>query len=190
MPHITRPTGVPPCELLMKRRLKTRFDLLRPDIDSHIVRKQEDQARNYKGNKGKGVIQSFEEGDHVYFKNYARTGPPNISGTVEECTGPVSCKILSSDGNIVNRHFDQMFRQVKPSSSLESTSKFNVLGEGLEQLHPMDNSDANDKRSDQNNEATMLRSENTQVTNKTSPIKLPELRRSSRIHKPVQHLNC
>ncbi|MEL6988112.1 MAG: transposase, partial [Bacteroidota bacterium] len=49
MPHVT--TGIPPCELLMKRRLKTRFDLLKPDIEGNIVKKQESQAKNYKGNK-------------------------------------------------------------------------------------------------------------------------------------------
>ncbi|XP_064107990.1 uncharacterized protein K02A2.6-like [Macrobrachium nipponense] len=81
------------------------------------------QARNYKGNRGR-VAEKFEEGDHVYFRNYSRAGPPNSPGIVEECTGPISCKIVSSDGDVVHRHFDQMFKQVKPSCEIEGNVNF------------------------------------------------------------------
>lgn len=34
-------TGVPPCELLMGRRLKSRYDLIRPNIQSHVLNNQD-----------------------------------------------------------------------------------------------------------------------------------------------------
>ena len=185
MPHVT--TGVPPCELMMKRRLKTRFDLLRPDLDNYVVKKQEAQARNYKGNKCK-IVKSFEAGDHVYFKNYARGGPPNTSGIVEECTGPVSCKILSSEGNVVHRHFDQMFKQEKPCEIVSTGSSIpNNVNEQLEQSVTLGNSEL----SVENSETIVPGSEvNKDVIIKVSPVKSPvEVRRSSRVRKPVQRLD-
>lgn len=65
-PHIT--TGVPPCELLMNRRIKSRFDLLKPSVEERVMKKQEAQARGH-------VSVSAQEyqlvpGDHVYYKNF------------------------------------------------------------------------------------------------------------------------
>ena len=172
----------------MMKRLKTRFDLLRPDLDKTIVKKQEVQARNYKGNKSK--MKSFDVGDNVYFKNYSRGGPPNTPGIVEECTGPLSCKIISSDGNIVHRHFDQMFKQVKPSDIENNASSVN---EGFEQPLPLSNSEpvSNAVKFSENNETILQGSKgNNAVTGQVSPVKPPVvLRRSSHVHKPVQRLD-
>ena len=38
-------TGIPPCEPLMGRRFKTRFDLLKPSLNDKVHKKQEIQAR-------------------------------------------------------------------------------------------------------------------------------------------------
>ena len=64
MPHVT--TNIPPCELLMNRRLKTRFDLLRPDLESNVVKKQEAQSRNYKGKSN--ANSNLDEGDYMFYK--------------------------------------------------------------------------------------------------------------------------
>jgi len=37
-PHAT--TGIPPCELLMNRRVKSRFDLLMPLVEDRVLRKR------------------------------------------------------------------------------------------------------------------------------------------------------
>ena len=87
----------------MKRRLKTRFDLLYHNSESHVVKKQEAQTRRFKGNKGK-VAQKFES-DHVYFENHSKTGPSKAPGIVEECTGSISCKFLVPIEIFVHRHF-------------------------------------------------------------------------------------
>ena len=178
MPHST--TGVPPCELLMKRRVKTRFDLLRPNIDNHVVRKQEIQARNYIGNKTKvcKLKPNFDEGDHVYFKNYSKYGPPNLPGVVEKCTGPISCKICTDEGPSVNRHFDQIFKQIKPSSDENNSCENMVPNELVSINNPIkENSDTGPT--------------NTHAERVQSPCKVsvPELRRSTRTRKPVERLD-
>ncbi len=106
-PHST--TGVPPCELLMKRRLKSKFDLLHPSIGDFVRKKQEKQVQNFGGRD-----RNYSVGDHVYFKNFAARGPPNISGVIEERTGPVSCCVRSEAGIPVRKHFDQLYKQERP----------------------------------------------------------------------------
>ena len=71
----------------MGRKIRTRFDLLKPSLDDKVVKKQEIQARG----RGEGSEIQLEPGDHVYYKNYSQFGPTNIPGTVESRTGPVSC---------------------------------------------------------------------------------------------------
>ena len=44
-PHST--TGVSPSELLMNRKLKSRLDLIRPDINTTVTNKQHDQKNHH-----------------------------------------------------------------------------------------------------------------------------------------------
>ena len=180
-PNVT--TGIAPCELLMKRRLKTRFDLLKPNIEGHVLSKQENQAKMYRCIKKPS---HYDADENVYFKNYSRIGYPNISGTVVECTGPLSCKIQSEEGTLVHRHYDQMFKQVLSATHTSSCnsndvpraddntqllngSKGIVNGKVFE--NPVGNSDI--------------------AVNRESIKPSPdvELRRSSRVHKLVERLN-
>jgi len=112
-PHST--TGIPPCELLMNRKVKSRFDMLRPSISDKVMKKQEVQAKNFQPRSGNSP--TFNEGDSVYFRNYSRSGPPNVPGTVLQRTGPVSCRVQSESGTVVRKHFTQLFRQEKPVPS-------------------------------------------------------------------------
>ena len=43
-PHTT--TGLPPCEMLMGRKLHSRLDLLKPDIQARMISKQAKQKSN------------------------------------------------------------------------------------------------------------------------------------------------
>ena len=135
-PHAT--TGIPPCELLMKRKIKCRFDLLRPSVDGNVRKRQESQVQNYGGNRSQvsGSSPDFAVGDHVYYTNYSRVGAANIPGTVVENTGPVSCKVRSENGQLLRKHFVQLFRQRKPEDSVNGQPSA-----GESSLQPSEESD-------------------------------------------------
>ena len=98
----------------MGRRIRTRYDLLKPSLVDRVVKKQEVQARGH----DKIPKVELEQGDHVYYKNYSSVGPPNIPGTVETRTGPVSCKVRNQSGELVRRHFSQLFKQLPSESAV------------------------------------------------------------------------
>ena len=180
-PHFT--TGIAPCELLMKCRLKTWFDLLKPNIEGHVLSKQENQAKMYRCIKKPS---HYDVDENVYFKNYSRIGSPNISGTVVERTGPLSCKIQSEEGTLVHRHYDQMFKQVPPATHTRSCNSNDVpRADDSTQLLNGSKGIINGKVFENPVGTSNI------VVNRESIKPSPdvELRRSSRVHKPVQRLN-
>lgn len=70
-PHTT--TGVTPAELLMKRKLRTKLDLMVPNTASLVRRKQEHQKQthdHYAKNR------DFEASDPVFIKDFSSPSPP------------------------------------------------------------------------------------------------------------------
>ena len=59
-PHTT--TGVAPAQLLMNRRLRSRFNRLFPDLQGHVQKKQTEQAASHNNLK---LLRSFKVGDPV-----------------------------------------------------------------------------------------------------------------------------
>ena len=86
-------TGVTPAELFLKRPLRTRLDLLRPSLQSHMRMKQADQKRLHDAHS---KFRAFEVGQSVLVRNL-REGPKWLTGTVLEQTGP-ECKCLTRSG--------------------------------------------------------------------------------------------
>jgi len=64
-PHTT--TGVPPAELLIKRRLRTKLDLLYPDVGKRVTQQQEKQKDTHDNSK---ALRTFKDGDLVYAENF------------------------------------------------------------------------------------------------------------------------
>lgn len=60
-PHST--TGISPSELLMGRMLRSRFDLLKPNIATRVEQKQQEQIC---GHDSHAIARQFQEGDNVY----------------------------------------------------------------------------------------------------------------------------
>ena len=172
-PHST--TGVAPSELLMKRRLKSRYDLLFPSVEQHVRSKQEMQAKNYGGKK-----KEYEEGDHVYFKNILHG--MNESGVVIENTGPTSCRIRREDGVIVRKHFDQMMKQTVPADSRGEVVQEEFSEQVNERILP--------ETVKEQIEGQRPRCERV-VKQRAELVPEPELesRRSMRIKKPVEKLD-
>ena len=101
-PHST--TGVSPSELLMGRRLKSRFDLLKPNIATKVEQKQREQKYNHDSH---AISRQFQEGDSVYARDF-RQGQSWLTGTIVRGLGPVSFEVKTSDGQLIRRHQDHI----------------------------------------------------------------------------------
>ena len=66
-------TGVTPAELLLNRRLRTRLDLIRPELRHRVETQQEAQKVHHDNTKKE---RHFSEGDSVLVKNFS----PGLSG--------------------------------------------------------------------------------------------------------------
>ena len=78
-------TGVPPAELLMKRKLNSKLDLLRPDLASKVEGKQEDQTRS----RASCRHRQFDVSSAVYARDYRPGGKKWTPGTIVERNGLV-----------------------------------------------------------------------------------------------------
>lgn len=97
-------TGLSPAEMLMNRRLRSAFDLLKPDIKAKIEQKQMKQKENHDKT---ARLRRFSPGDAVYARNYG-LGPKWVPATVESPTGPVSYTVVLGNGQHMRRHVDQV----------------------------------------------------------------------------------
>ena len=94
-PHTT--TGVPPAERLMKRKLKTKLDLIVPNTASLVRQKQERQKQTHDHH---AKHRDFEASDPVFIKDFS--SPKSWQkGTVVQTTGPVSALVELPDGPVV-----------------------------------------------------------------------------------------
>ena len=114
-PHSS--TGVSPAELLCKRKLRCRFDLLYPmeHVGSKVATQQEKQKKHHSSSDRH---LNLENSTPVYIRNYAR-GPNWIPASVEERTGPLSYRCQLDDGRVVKRHQDQI---IESGTLLTNTS--------------------------------------------------------------------
>lgn len=88
-PHTT--TGVPPAQLLTKRKLRTQLDLLCPDVSERVRMKQSQQKAAHDYHAREREIQLE---DSVYARDFRRK-KAWLPGTVIRKTGPVSTKSSS-----------------------------------------------------------------------------------------------
>ncbi len=100
-PHPT--TGRPPCELLMGRHLRTKLDLLRPELVTDVERCQN---RDVVRKNGKNC-RTFHVGEQVKVRNY--TGSEKwVLGTVTKILSPVSYRVKVTNDLNWKRHVEQM----------------------------------------------------------------------------------
>ena len=101
-PHTT--TGVPPCEMLMNRRLRLHLDLFHPEISGKV----ENHRAKQKELHDQRSLRQFTENDKVYMQDFTTRKPRWIPGTVVQVTGPLSYMIKLQDGATVRRHVDHV----------------------------------------------------------------------------------
>ena len=99
-PHLT--TGETPAKLLMGRNLRTRLDLLKPSLHSHVEKVQEKVAKR---SESRGC-RSFMCGDKVQARNYG-FGDKWKQGIIVEILGNKHYLVQVKD-KLWKRHIDQL----------------------------------------------------------------------------------
>lgn len=118
-PHAT--TKVSPASAVLKRQLRTRLDLLRPQKTKEVVHLNQ---RAQMESRAKAKMRNFTAGDNVLARNYTK-GVKWMPVTVVAKTGPVSYTVETSDHLIWRRHLDQLLHTSGPrddSPQLQQTS--------------------------------------------------------------------
>ena len=91
-PHST--TGLSPAELLQIRRLRCRLDLLKPDLQAEIEKRQY-QQQHYSDRGSK--YREFQSGESVYLQNFG-SGSKWVSGKISAPYGNVSYDVTLDEG--------------------------------------------------------------------------------------------
>ena len=101
-PHAT--TGVTPSSLFMGRELRTRLDLLSPDVGGRVRDRQASQKVHHDRHSG---TRELRLGQSVWARNF-RDGPTWVPATVSDQLGPLSYLVQLPDGGLWRRHIDQL----------------------------------------------------------------------------------
>lgn len=119
-PHCT--TGKTPAKLMNNRELKTRFDLLRPQLREKVNVKQEKLiAAGLHLRKAK-----LEPGDTVMINNYGVSGGKRILGKVREQLSPSTYQVQTDSGTITKRHTNQIIVPLRRSERLSNRAKLST----------------------------------------------------------------
>jgi hypothetical protein len=110
-------TNTSPSELLMKRKLRTRFDLMSPlNTKGYVSGKQADQKTNHdKHNK----FRSFLPGSLVVVREYNQSNKWT-KGVIVRKLGPVTYTVEMANGRLVKRHTDQLRERIN-TTPVETT---------------------------------------------------------------------
>ena len=101
-PHTT--TGLSPSEMLIGKKLRSRLDLLKPDVQQKVIQKQCKQKLDRDSHC---KDRHFSEGERVYVKNFGQ-GEKWLQGEIVKQKGPVTFEIKLQDGRIFQRHQDHV----------------------------------------------------------------------------------
>ena len=108
-PHAT--TGVSPATLFLHRKIRTRFDLLRPDIQRNVHVKQATQKTHH---DKQASLRQLQVGQPVMAKDFRHgTWQP---GVITSIKGPLSYVVTLGDGRVWNRHVDHVRKRELPTT--------------------------------------------------------------------------
>ena len=115
-PHAT--TGVSPSTLFLGRELRTKLDLLVPQLESGVSQKQ---ARQKMQHDHRAKFRELQIGQNMMARHF-RPGPKYIYGEIVEKKGPLSYLVKVSDGVVWHTHIDQLkiLRTVRGSTESRS----------------------------------------------------------------------
>ena len=104
-------TGVSPSELLQGGRIRTRLDLLKPNVTERVEQSQLKQKLSHDSIARRMY---FSKGETVYAQKFG-TGQKWMPAIVQDVTGPVSFLVKLEDGCLIRRHQDHLRRRVTES---------------------------------------------------------------------------
>ena len=115
---------------MMGRALRTRLDLLRPNVESQVLKQQASQ-KQYHDNHSR--VRVFTVGDKVLAKNF-RAGPKWVQGTIVDCLSSVTYRVKVFHNMLWRRHVDHLHRIAGSdqegsanTSMLEPSDEFTML---------------------------------------------------------------
>ena len=106
MPHST--TNTTPSELFLHRSLRTRLDLLRPELGVAVSQKQAEQKKYHDLHSRN---RNFFIGERVLVRNM-RNDPHWLLGTIVERRGPLSYLVQVANGVVWKRHVDHLRKTI------------------------------------------------------------------------------
>ncbi len=127
-PHST--TGESPSVLFLGRPLRTRLDLVKPDLQMKVMNRQIDQA----GRKGHSPTRQLAIGQTVMARKYSGKDKW-LPGIVRARTGPLSYEIEVGSNRIWRRHIDQL-RDSSVKLNDQSNNTANIGREEIDAAEP------------------------------------------------------
>ena len=124
-PHAT--TNVTPSELFLRRKIRTRFDLLKPDTQSFVTSKQAQQKMHHDQHS---KSRQFSTGQPVMVKDF-RSSRKWIPGMIVGRSGPLTYLVKLEDGKVIRRHIDHLRARTVISKSVP-TAPTTVTGNETE----------------------------------------------------------
>ena len=95
-----------PAELMFGQIIKTKFDLLYPDLNTRVNSAQEKQ-REYFDKRTKSRV--FNDNDLVYVRNYSKTSNVRwIPGRIKKRIGNVLYEVILQNNNLTRRHVNKL----------------------------------------------------------------------------------
>ena len=114
-PHVT--TGEAPGTLMFNRRVRTKLDAVRPNLDDKLRQQQESSKKNDL------LLREFNVGDRVIVKDFRQNKEKWEPCTVEARTTPTSYRVRTADGATWRRHADQMRNTLINPADARSTQQ-------------------------------------------------------------------
>lgn len=105
-------TGQTPAMLFLGRPLRSRLDLLKPNLQQHVQRKQSSSVLHSQ----RRPLRTFRVGQHVSARDYRNNGQKWQSGTIASQTGPLTYTVNIGQDLVWRRHVDQLLDAAGPTT--------------------------------------------------------------------------
>ncbi|XP_061152316.1 uncharacterized protein K02A2.6-like [Syngnathus typhle] len=170
-PHTT--TGQSPAMLFMGRNLRSRLDLLKPDIREHVSNRQCSPTQLQR------KLRSFDIGQKVLARDYRNQGDKWQHAEILTQTGPLSYTVSVEPNVVWRRHVDQLL-DASPGNAATQTTTPTVP------QNPKDSTPASDITPEENMSTPEIMDIHKPMTNLPDP---PGRRYPERVRKPPDRLD-